>query len=629
MNYHLSTISTLYDEISFGSESRQTQSLRKSNFVLPLSEFHFVDLDKIRERKEQKMSDCEQNNDTTSSDCTFLSKPAVAETGGDGQSDKNRIKKYHDQQKLETTTPLHATVLVREQQGQWRIRKENNNLSPSSEDFPDPYPYDNDDDDDNLTSESEQEYKYRSSDDGELVLNPNGTIAAATRAKIADDDEQFRLLDSAPKENNMNQTLINETDEEMDTIIAWDVETSRTLVSSTGILDNTKVNVSGILGRLVDNRLVVDVDETFVFWNNGQSRLCNLLRAMTLRSNLEEAFPDSLLLSPRPLLNVTMDCVNMQKDQGFGQGNWVTAVYMVHLAAARAQIDHQIQCSDGKLSQMRLLLPWFDGYHQVPTNSSNAWPHFGKLPPEDTVCTDRYPFIRVDKMANLIVDDIRKMAVTLVGTRDAIRRHPDVPEDQPPLIPDVELDDAVIHFRCGDVMGGAKRNDFGMIKFNEYKKWISTDTKRIGILTQPFLKELSRRKDAGKVDGCRKATYSLVEKLHSFFPSNNITISIHNGVNETLPLAYARLAMANQSFTSLSSFSIFPVIGTFGEGYFQRGNRGVNPFTSYLPKYLPNLHEMDAPKLSTGKMFNMQVDEIISWLTSAAGEEEERDGQNR
>jgi hypothetical protein len=56
--------------------------------------------------------------------------------------------------------------------------------------------------------------------------------------------------------------------------------------------------------------------------------------------------------------------------------------------------------------------------------------------------------------------------------------NPSIPEDQEPLIPDVELDDAAIHFRCGDVMmGGAKWNDFGMIKFSEYKKWISPDAR--------------------------------------------------------------------------------------------------------------------------------------------------------
>ena len=77
----------------------------------------------------------------------------------------------------------------------------------------------------------------------------------------------------------------------------------------------------------------------------------------------------------------------------------------------------------------------------------------------------------------------------------------------------------------------------------------------------------------------------------------------------------ARLVMANQSFTTLSSFGIFPVIGTFGKGYFQRGNRGVNPFANFLPKYFPNrLVMMTAPVLTMGAMRTMNLTSILNWL---------------
>jgi hypothetical protein len=59
---------------------------------------------------------------------------------------------------------------------------------------------------------------------------------------------------------------------------------------------------------------------------------------------------------------------------------------------------------------------------------------------------------------------------------------------------------------------------------------------------------------------------------------SDITISIHNGPNKMLSLAYAPLAMTKQTCVSLSSFGIFPIIGTFGEGYFQKGNVGINQF---------------------------------------------------
>jgi hypothetical protein len=240
-------------------------------------------------------------------------------------------------------------------------------------------------------------------------------------------------------------------------------------------------------------------------------------------------------------------------------GNWVTAVYASRMAAALAGVDFKFQCVDGQESKMELLLPWFDQYQTSDPQNRSVWPYNGSRPSEKEACPSKYPFLRIDKMATQIQDDIRRMAVKLIGTRDDIRRHEDVSVNEDPLIPGIELDDAVIHFRCGDVLGGANRYDFGMIRFNEYKKWIPNTTTSIGILTQPFEKERNRKNDSGKVDACRQVVDALVNYLQSFAPSAKI--SIHNDLNETIPLAYARLAMANYSITSLSSFGIFPVIG--------------------------------------------------------------------
>jgi hypothetical protein len=376
------------------------------------------------------------------------------------------------------------------------------------------------------------------------------------------------------------------------------------------------VPVDNLLGTIQDGRLIVNIDQAYMFWKSAQSKLCQVLRNMT--SLVDHQSPSTELSAiikinnKRPLLNATIDCVALSFEHGLGQGNWVTALYATRIAAAFFQMDFSFQCSDGRDSQMKLLLPWFSGYHSAPS-PDNPWPYTGTLPTEYEACTDKYPRIRVDKIADQIINDIQKMAVTLVGFSQG-RSHPGVPVNQRPLIPDVTLDDAVIHFRCGDVMGGAKRNDFGMIKFSEYPKWISHNAQRIGILTQPFDKDRNRPMDQRKTEGCRAATYLLVDYLQKSYPKT--TISIHNGPNETLPLAYARLAMANQSFTSLSSFGIFPVIGTFGDGYFQKGNGGINPFATNLPEFFPHLHQMEAPSIGTGTMFRMKTEEILDWFIS-------------
>ena len=215
------------------------------------------------------------------------------------------------------------------------------------------------------------------------------------------------------------------------------------------------------------------------------------------------------------------------------------------------------------------------------------------------------------------------MAVTLVGSREG-KEHPDVPVDQAPLIPDVEVEDVVIHFRCGDVMGGVRRNDFGMISFSEYKKWISKDARSVGIVTQPFGAELNRPDDRRKVENCRAATYLMVETLQKFLPSAEI--KIHNEKDDTLPLTYARLVMADQSFTTLSSFGIFPVIGTFGKGYFQRGHKGLNEFTNFLPEVYPDkLFAMDGPFKSSAELSRMTLESILDWLRGEDDEESDDD----
>jgi hypothetical protein len=105
----------------------------------------------------------------------------------------------------------------------------------------------------------------------------------------------------------------------------------------------------------------------------------------------------------------------------------------------------------------------------------------------------------------------------------------------------------------------------------------------------------------------------LVKVLQAHVPSAEIRI--HNDVNETLPMTYARLIMADQSFTTLSSFGIFPVIGGFGKGYFQRGHSKLNMFANHLPEYHPeSLFIMDGDFKSSGTMAHMDLQSILDWL---------------
>lgn len=359
-------------------------------------------------------------------------------------------------------------------------------------------------------------------------------------------------------------------------------------------------------------RLTVHVNHTYAFWQQGQSKLCQLLRNMTYKVSLEDEYYDggggtSPSPPPLPLLNMTIDCEWLATNEGYGQGNWVTALYAVRMATTLAQVDFQFQCTTRQASRSTLLLPWLEGYYPGPTPSNNdqRWPYDDgeNVPTQAQVCSDKYYDLRIDKLAHEIQSDMRKMTQTILLQQE--NNHND----------DIVLDDVAIHFRCGDIMGGVKRSDFGMIQFSEYLKWIPTNTTNtIGILTQPFEKDRNRAIDGRKSEDCRQATYLLVDYLQAHYPHTRI--SIRNDRNETLPITYARLVGAKQSFTSLSSFGIFPVIGTRGEGYFQRGNRGVNPFAKYIPNYLSNIHEMNAPKLSSAQILQMGLNATLAWFVN-------------
>uniref|UniRef100_A0A6U9YYT3 Uncharacterized protein n=1 Tax=Pseudo-nitzschia australis TaxID=44445 RepID=A0A6U9YYT3_9STRA len=458
------------------------------------------------------------------------------------------------------------------------------------------------------------------------TMGKNTPLSAANFAKPAMLEElkpQQRTNEKQKNENIVktsmdpsNSTSINAFSSNPKEMLVWNTETHQA-IQTLGAQFDTKdkiIKVANEEGYINSNgQLVVNVDETYLFWEGGQEKLCNLLQNMTLTSSLDEITGNNV---PSTVLNATMDCIDHSKNkQGFGQGNWVTAIYAARMAAYLAGVDFRFQCLDGQNSKMSLLLPWFDKYVTIakPMNRT-VWPHGGVRPTSKEACPPKYPFLRIDKMAFQIQDDLRKMAVSLVGTRDDVRRHPDVPVDATPLVHNVELDDVALHFRCGDVLGGVRRNDFGMIRFNEYKKWIPNNTESIGILTQPFDIGQNRKKDKGKVGNCRTVVHELVDYLQEFAP--NAKISIRNGPNETLPLTYARLVMANHSITSLSSFGIIPVVGTFGEGYFQKGNRGVNPFATYIPDILPNVHQMEAEVRGSGEMMGKSIENLVEWFVN-------------
>jgi hypothetical protein len=384
------------------------------------------------------------------------------------------------------------------------------------------------------------------------------------------------------------------------------------------------------------DRIILDLNDTFFFWHNSHSKFCNVIRQITNVTELGVDQPYHIRRQqrrqhslPTPLLRAKFDCVAITTDSDIGTGNWITAIYAMRIPAALGMVDLEIQCKDGLKQDYNHLLSWFTGYFHAPT-TFQSWPYDPPVPQDATTCQNRYSHLLLDSMVHEIQSDLRKLAVTVLGNRKEFGwSHPLVPRNQPPLVSNVTLDDVVIHFRCGDVFGGVKRTDYGIIHFSEYKKWISnSSTTSLGIVTQPFSHgKFTRAADIAKGDECRQVVTALVDYLQGFLP--NTTIRIHNDPNEPLAVTYARMVMSKQVFVSYSSFGIFPVIGTFGDGYFQSGKGNVNPWANHVPQALSNVHMMNAPHISSRRIMRTGFGAALTWLLSPIKESSRQNVANQ
>ena len=273
--------------------------------------------------------------------------------------------------------------------------------------------------------------------------------------------------------NNADETKVESND-----IIIWNEDTWQYILENcmpnqkvrlqneTITLENQEFqNRAEFIGEIREGgQLVVNVDhntDRYLFWNHGQTLLCSLLRDMAVIDTIPAS--EYAVMPKRPFLNMTIPCRTMVGDDPrlIGQGNWITSLYTTRIAAAAARVDLQIQCSDGRASEMDLLLPWFETFQPAPTEE-NPWPFQGQLPTKQEACSNWYNITRVDLMIDEIRSDMQKMGVTMFGSREN-KNHSSIPIDQAPLVPGVEVEDVVIHLRCGDVMGRVNRNDFGIM----------------------------------------------------------------------------------------------------------------------------------------------------------------------
>jgi len=317
------------------------------------------------------------------------------------------------------------------------------------------------------------------------------------------------------------------------------------------------------------------------YWKGNLFCSFNKIRSMTSGPN----YPITL--------NVTFGCKELYEESRIGSVNFINLLYGIRLAAhVYGNVDVYLTCHDANEKKRDLILPWLMGW--LPSRPAKQK---SSIPVSTDILCNNYSSPKLSYMYKEMQYDLRKMAVGLMGiphpehpsavfaerflwSKDwstelgsMANRYPQLPlpqrNDLPPFpASSYELDDAVLHFRCGDLMDSTDKR-YAFMKFNGYVRHISSAAKSIGILTQPFDGNGAQGRkadaDSKKRDRCRIVVHSLVQFIEERYP--HAKVNIRNSEGETIALTYARMIMANQTIAGISSFGVLPAIATFGTGY--------------------------------------------------------------
>lgn len=345
------------------------------------------------------------------------------------------------------------------------------------------------------------------------------------------------------------------------------------------------------------------------------------------------------------LVNVTFGCHQIYRSSWYGTGNFISTFYVLRMVAhALGQTDVVLQCVDAEEQKKHLVLPWLMG---IFPRLQPGDPDLDDQPSIDLVCSGHVT-VPMGYRYNDMMFELRRMAIAMVGIpsldhpsalwsqenlwahdgeghyhgRDYYQlAHPR--KDDKPLFPHVELDDAVLHFRCGDIID-SRHGSYGFMKFESYARYISQDVRTIGIVTQPFEASAQQRsveRAQKKLDRCKLVVHAFVQYLHHRFP--RAKVSVRNDVEETIALSFARIIMANETVIGISSFGVFPGLTTFGTAYIRDPDYEAAPNrwlrTSSISEKFHNVKFIKEPKLlapHVQRLWGEDGSAVLEWFQS-------------
>ena len=337
------------------------------------------------------------------------------------------------------------------------------------------------------------------------------------------------------------------------------------------------------------------------------------------QNNTRDAIP-ALPLAPVQY-SLQLECRKMFYQNSWGTGNVLQAFYGIRLAArVLGNVEVRIRCKDARETKSDLILPWMAGAFSAKSLAATE-----EMPPLNETCLP-FSHAPVHYLMEDIRYELRRMAIALVGIpypnhpAAQFRLDPEreqemqVPMPSTPLLPNVTLDDVAIHFRCGDIIEANPHASYGYTRFSSLAKYISSEARSIGIVTQPFQGQ-NRRVDGTEHLRCPILIGALQQYLQERFPTT--TVHVRNSPSETVALSYARFLMANQTLAAgISTFVYFPFMATFGTGYLQKPSYVEQAFEQHVnARFIEYQDTMSSVHLFQLWNESNGHEQILEWFT--------------
>ena len=397
---------------------------------------------------------------------------------------------------------------------------------------------------------------------------------------------------------------------------------------------------------------------------------CETIQEHRRKHNLATPTTSKTASSTTPLIHmqVSMNCPELVRNLGLGTGNILTAIYGLRWAAFNQGVYLHIDCHNSKdIDYQHYIIPWVTGSFPPRSDSDTEDddPHqqVTMTKSVSSFCST-YNKQPIGYLVPDMIRELRRMALALAGTSNIIplssttlgqkvsswakehfsledhhvavflNRSLPLQNNNSPLettslpqpekvFSNIQLDDAVIHFRCGDLMSQYAHKSYGFLTFPAYAQFISPQARRIGILTQPFRQHnkapLGSTRVVDRIDEsgprCEIVVNAFVQYLRERFP-NTTHITIHN--HEPLPLSYARIILANQSISAMSSFPVFAQVASFGQAFVRRPGNPSGPYqwVDHFPSMTRHCHTNQDSHESTNPLVLFESRQVIpsQWI---------------